>query len=1312
MEPNVARIRLVIEIALVHPQELILTEKFLKLMHNLICLLNVSHHQICINQTCRDIEQVFGENLRLCPMDERGNFCSRHGICSTANKCHCHQDWVGHDCSQRVDSSLLKSIPSEQRTLDMDLAEKIKAQAANSNINSGSLHDQQLTFLETTLGGNRTLVITGLLKTTPDSDISNNGNSSQVLSLSNATVATPIDEVTTTITPNGTETNKETSTTVHERKKKRGWTAEQLVFILVFAVAGVYLSFVLCANSFRRRGFISVKPDRVLRHHQINCKMDAWRSSMLAKRLEVVNNGTSIPTIDQDTQRMIGYTPASSYHENKMIGLDSYGLQGANNLNQDEQDMIEQIDSSTGQTRSNPPLLTTRYNNNVSTIDESISMMTTTNVHQSTYIPGGNLIQSMVNQQPENVMGPSRSLSRPMDRVGRQSSQQLETLYPMITRNLSEQQQLKRPPPPARSQATRLSEPRTSSTGMVQQLQSRAPISDAMQASRQQSNPLAGCSNTITKETVGYGYQKTSAPPMDINQHQKQLQQKDSITTNSSLEHRDPFWSDDGINNNEHISHTNVPMNDDHNNNCNNKHCPHHRSMLSIILQHQSPTAIGDHQQPSSNLTAIGVIQPQTNSSHHNGYHEEILDALAIGQIASDDQDDSQQPQQRQQQQQQQQPLQSSQGLANLQKRRLNKANSTSIDKQSSNMNLPPPPRPPSQNLNGGQSRLRTIASGYHHHTMNRAVQPVSLIDQLQHLERVQSMYQQNKPNDLHEFFSLPLSVQLSALLARSKQNTAKQKATVTPSSGAGYKTRKSIGEEQALEDYLNILLNSTVVTANRKYQNNVHNQDKEATMAPSTVQSKKSSSYQQTQANATRQQLNNSQHSLIGGNQQHYKKGLLQGTSASQPMTPSSARPQLKLRNLQDLIHRLQRLQSQHQAYDSSDQDQNPTTTSQHNKQPLKYQDSGASGSGMSRQRQPVVVYRDGSIRRMGSSRQGVNNAFRSRSRFGEGNSGSQHGIAVIGSGPLRSDMRDDSIYSISDSEDGGFITDSFTSKTFDPSGFFSKSTSPLSTGPQSSSRRRRSYKAPFKSQAISSSSQRNRTAADEYGDGGADEADVDGDDDEDEDDMIDNDEDDEMMLSSWRTTLQRHNHHHAMNRKKRRSGQNDGCEKQSSVSAKGALVSGHHSTSVSRRNVKSNLNSCDHDQSRSSHHSLNNLPLGCSTNDRGDDENDDDDDDDDVSTNTNPEDESFAVRGHKYTRTSKRQNDLMPAQTVGRNVAGSPHNSKRPYQQQQSTLKCIEVPLNEAPGDAFELSEQNDNDDNNCQDSEIITEKATSIR
>lgn len=277
-----------------------------------------ANNKVCFNKTCQPLESVYREAYDLCPRDELGRFCSNNGICSTANRCHCNDGWLGHDCSQPapVESPVLP--PSTEN----------RAYVPNPVLGEPANHQQglqrQQVSLETTSNNvmqqmqqqqqtNAYLVPVASGQGSQSGQSMSLETSKVVASVQppNAASTAPPEPATSTntsVADNGTtaspvaaaaNSTAQTTTSniqVVDKKKHDALGAPALAFILVSIVAAVYLGFALMANCYRRKGLI--KPDKVLRHHQMNCKLDALRSSLIAKRLAGADTGALATAFD------------------------------------------------------------------------------------------------------------------------------------------------------------------------------------------------------------------------------------------------------------------------------------------------------------------------------------------------------------------------------------------------------------------------------------------------------------------------------------------------------------------------------------------------------------------------------------------------------------------------------------------------------------------------------------------------------------------------------------------------------------------------------------------------------------------------------------------------------------------------------------------------------------------------------------------------------------------------------------------------------------------------------------------------------
>lgn len=223
-------------------------------------------NRVCVNRTCLPIELVYRDSFELCPRDERGRTCSGNGVCSSANRCHCEPSWTGRDCSQRW------TAPVEMAPMILDTSE----QEPVNEMSTGRLPVQ----------------VRVQVALDPALGLFNSTDSSVLLVTPGAPLvsswAPPPPLASTTSAPSHTSslpnsTASQSSNVVEDKKAHDALSAPTLVFILVSVVAAVYVGFALMANCYRHKGLI--KPDKVLRHHRMNCKLDALRSSLIAKRL-------------------------------------------------------------------------------------------------------------------------------------------------------------------------------------------------------------------------------------------------------------------------------------------------------------------------------------------------------------------------------------------------------------------------------------------------------------------------------------------------------------------------------------------------------------------------------------------------------------------------------------------------------------------------------------------------------------------------------------------------------------------------------------------------------------------------------------------------------------------------------------------------------------------------------------------------------------------------------------------------------------------------------------------------------------------
>lgn len=185
--------------------------------------------KVCLNQSCLPINKAYSESTRLCPRDEAGRWCSGRGWCSSAHRCQCDPGFSGNDCSQLLIQTSKEPFPlasepptTQKSTTWIPISEQKPA-----------TDKTELAQLQTQEPASTTTV-----------------NSANMIS---------------------------------DKKKNDALGARYLVLILVTIVAAVYIGFALMANCYRRKNFY--KPDKVLRHHQMSCKLESLRSSIIERRI-------------------------------------------------------------------------------------------------------------------------------------------------------------------------------------------------------------------------------------------------------------------------------------------------------------------------------------------------------------------------------------------------------------------------------------------------------------------------------------------------------------------------------------------------------------------------------------------------------------------------------------------------------------------------------------------------------------------------------------------------------------------------------------------------------------------------------------------------------------------------------------------------------------------------------------------------------------------------------------------------------------------------------------------------------------------
>lgn len=228
--------------------------------------------KVCLNQICLPLEVAYRETYQLCPQDESGRQCSGNGWCSSAHRCHCDPDWMGHDCSQ---------VWETKRESPKDLGMQLATSAPSmSRLNPTAQQSQTERYVQISTPTNHSSQNQSQFKSTSNITPSNIQVSDQQPR-----------EGTTTIAPLS-------SNVVSDKKKHDALGARYLVIILVTSVAAVYIGFALMANCYRRKNFY--KPDKVLRHHQMSCKLESLRTSFIERRLADAKVATVFNNMDSN----------------------------------------------------------------------------------------------------------------------------------------------------------------------------------------------------------------------------------------------------------------------------------------------------------------------------------------------------------------------------------------------------------------------------------------------------------------------------------------------------------------------------------------------------------------------------------------------------------------------------------------------------------------------------------------------------------------------------------------------------------------------------------------------------------------------------------------------------------------------------------------------------------------------------------------------------------------------------------------------------------------------------------------------------
>lgn len=214
--------------------------------------------KVCLNQLCVPIEEAHRDSFVHCPRDELGQDCSGHGFCTSAHRCQCEPGFAGRDCSQVLPFQSEIIQHGEQNVHLME-----------TSTTSSSILSKMEQKLDMSLVSSPSI-------TTEISVI-------QVIEPAQAVNMTSSAQQRVDTSPAPTSSQNSSSTTSTEVRKNDALGARYLVLILVTSVAAVYIGFALIANCYRRKNFY--KPDKVLRHHQMSCKLESLRSSVIERRL-------------------------------------------------------------------------------------------------------------------------------------------------------------------------------------------------------------------------------------------------------------------------------------------------------------------------------------------------------------------------------------------------------------------------------------------------------------------------------------------------------------------------------------------------------------------------------------------------------------------------------------------------------------------------------------------------------------------------------------------------------------------------------------------------------------------------------------------------------------------------------------------------------------------------------------------------------------------------------------------------------------------------------------------------------------------
>lgn len=1002
-----------------------------------------ANNKVCFNQTCQPLDLVYRDAFELCPRDEKGHHCSGNGVCSTANRCHCEPAWTGHDCSQRISpaatatATLLEQPTQQASSL---VAQPVQSQSHHMGVQSNPLFANPAE--ETLLVANGSAARGGRLKplnaplsqglgTYPsiESDLATATSATNQRADQLATSEPPSTSLAPQPVPQAQSTpapQTSSSSAVPDKKKHDAFGAPTLVLILVAVVAAVFIGFATMANCYRRKGFL--RPDKVLRHHQMNCKMDALRSSFIAKRLADADLGRDLGAGAHRTSLVPGRMSALQPHDliNPFVapplapaaGSAAYQHQAAiyssNGGMPANEDMVLPMGYSYDAEEPTTMVKRHPFNQPAAMMKPRVSM--SINLNKQQYFDDSqpnDMQQVCIHQQQSDRLEPTNfqyNTQEIGDRVPLlMSASERQGGRPRTLNQLGMRSfQARRDPmaPPHWSHTNTLSTQRASrrqhtipaAMGVVDPPPINRATSLGNVHNRQQrhlTRPREDDDDDYDCEDEGrhaLSARQALATPLRAvaSRHNGQIRLgcsssrrsnfvDDSCSAPSSPDHRNPYWSASstrlGDASHQVSCHEDAIMSSTMSSQArHNHHHQHHRGHRHN-QQRQSLTNVHSSSSGGTKRALDQAMRQLSFERRNFGSKRTQMDDCDL-----DDEIDFMPPPP---------PPILDDALVSGSEERNGDMDDVGDDTEPSL-----DAQPDSQHLGGRTSKLkssmpteaalaarspvssmRTVkrvplnSSASEHQQQSDGFGQLSLIAQLQQLERVQSLHTKqvasldtktsfnsssaSGADGLHEFFSLPLSVQLSALLARSISQDPPPVSFSTP-----------------IDDYLNTLNNSNVATSSRR-------------------------SFKRS----------NQQAGYSGGNSGNQdQQQVLQQTGTWSGPQVQSKRQQMKLANLQGLIVRLQKLHNQTMeelnSRDLDDQETPPTTT------------------GRARSRGPTRINQTTDDLFVVSASQQITKAD-------EGRNWARSGQRR----PLRSRQnsggsKNESVYSMSDSEDGVIVS------------------------------------------------------------------------------------------------------------------------------------------------------------------------------------------------------------------------------------------------------------------------------------------------